>query len=105
MVEIRVKWVLQLLEVRFKLSISYFNLSLICSIGESDGTVEYTGADTFFGKTASLLQGTNEYSNLQKMMIHVIQVLVVISSVLCLIVLIYLSTVTVFKEGKSFFLV
>merc|ERR1719399_851371 len=32
--------------------------------GEVEGTVEFTGADTFFGKTASLLAQTAENSNL-----------------------------------------
>ncbi len=29
--------------------------------GEVEGTVQYTGVDTFFGKTASLLQVITEY--------------------------------------------
>eukprot|EP01034_Spumella_vulgaris_P039740 gene39740-49112_t len=33
--------------------------------GEVEGTVEFTGVDTFFGKTASLLQSDPENSNLQ----------------------------------------
>jgi H+-transporting ATPase len=42
--------------------------------GEVEGTVEFTGADTFFGKTASLLGQTNESSNLQKVLIHIVLV-------------------------------
>ena len=38
----------------------------------------------------SSLQGTNEYSNLQKILIRIIVVLVVISTALCSIVFIYL---------------
>jgi hypothetical protein len=34
--------------------------------GETEGTVEFTGANTFFGKTASLLQGDDEMGHLQK---------------------------------------
>ena len=33
--------------------------------GETEATVEFTGAETFFGKTAQMLQSTEEYSNLQ----------------------------------------
>ena len=33
--------------------------------GEVAGTVEFTGQDTFFGKTVSMLQGAEEPSNLQ----------------------------------------
>ena len=36
--------------------------------GEVEGTVEFTGSNTFFGKTASLLQGTDELGNLQKVL-------------------------------------
>jgi len=31
-------------------------------------TVEFTGVNTFFGKTASLLQETHEHSHLQKIL-------------------------------------
>mmetsp|Transcript_27806 Transcript_27806/g.28050 ORF Transcript_27806/g.28050 Transcript_27806/m.28050 type:complete len:957 (+) Transcript_27806:147-3017(+) len=58
--------------------------------GEVEGTVEYTGGDTFFGKTAALLAGTVEYSNLQIMLLKIMGVLVVMSITLCLIVFIYL---------------
>ena len=39
--------------------------------GEVEGTVEFTGSNTFFGKTASLLQETHEYSHLQKILMTV----------------------------------
>jgi H+-transporting ATPase len=58
--------------------------------GETTGTVEFTGADTFFGKTAALLAQTAELSNLQKTIISIVIVLVVISISLCLIVFLYL---------------
>jgi H+-transporting ATPase len=58
--------------------------------GEVEGTVEYTGANTFFGKTASLLSGPNEISNLQMILIKIMVVLVVASVVLCIIVFVYL---------------
>ena len=61
--------------------------------GEVEGTVEFTGAETFFGKTAALLVGTNEHSNLQKILINIVIVLVVMSFILCSIVFIYLLLV------------
>ena len=39
--------------------------------GEVEATVEFTGADTFFGKTASLLGETHEYSHLQIILMKV----------------------------------
>lgn len=65
--------------------------------GEVEGTVEFTGADTFFGKTASLLGDTGEHSHLQQMLITIVLVLVVLSVTLCLINLIYLVV-----EGETF---
>ena len=58
--------------------------------------MEATGANTFFGKTASLLQGETQ-SNLQLLLIKVMKVLVVCSLTLCIIVLIYLKC-----EGETF---
>eukprot|EP00475_Leptophrys_vorax_P025001 TRINITY_DN3479_c0_g3_i1.p1 TRINITY_DN3479_c0_g3~~TRINITY_DN3479_c0_g3_i1.p1 ORF type:complete len:960 (+),score=272.83 TRINITY_DN3479_c0_g3_i1:233-2881(+) len=71
--------------------------------GETEATVEFTGADTFFGKTASLLGGANEVSNLQKILIKIMIVLVVISMVMCFINFGYLLSQHVsFKEALSF---
>ncbi|KAJ1440789.1 E1-E2 ATPase-domain-containing protein, partial [Ochromonadaceae sp. CCMP2298] len=70
--------------------------------GEVEGTVEATGAETFFGKTAALLGGTNEYSNFQKLLLSIIYVLVAISLVLCSIVFIYLLTEESVTEALSF---
>jgi len=58
--------------------------------GEVEGTVEFTGSNTFFGKTAFLLQGQDEHSNLQKILIDIMIVLVILSTTLCSIVFIYL---------------
>ena len=58
--------------------------------GEVEGTVEFTGADTFFGKTAALLQQTNEISNLQMVIVTIVIYLTVVSIALCLIVFFYL---------------
>jgi H+-transporting ATPase len=62
--------------------------------GETEATVEFTGANTFFGKTAALLAGTNESSNFQNLLVQIVMVLVVLSTVLCTIVFIYLLTRT-----------
>eukprot|EP01038_Epipyxis_sp_PR26KG_P014289 gene14289-19169_t len=70
--------------------------------GEVEGTVEFTGANTFFGKTAALLGGTNEYSNFQMLLLSIIAVLVVISVSLCLIVFIYLLTITSVVQALGF---
>ena len=58
--------------------------------GETEGTIEFTGVDTFFGKTASLLQGPVETSNLQNILIDIMIVLVILSLSLCTIVFVYL---------------
>jgi H+-transporting ATPase len=58
--------------------------------GEVEGTVEFTGADTFFGKTASLLEEKHEASHLQKILMSIMYVLVALSVSLCIIYLIFL---------------
>jgi H+-transporting ATPase len=65
--------------------------------GEVEGTVQFTGSNTFFGKTASLLQVDNEMGNLQKILMRIMLVLVAISITLCIIALIYL-----FCRGEQF---
>lgn len=47
--------------------------------GEVEATVEFTGSATFFGKTASLLQGDEELGNLQKVLLNIVIVLVILS--------------------------
>lgn len=54
--------------------------------GEVEGTVEYTGANTFFGKTASMLQGDNEIGNLQKVLMRIMIILVILSFTLSAVV-------------------
>jgi H+-transporting ATPase len=74
--------------------------------GEVEATVEFTGANTFFGKTASLLVDTGEFSHLQKVLLTIMMVLVVLSLVLCLINFIYLVVMGVdVKEALSFTIV
>jgi H+-transporting ATPase len=58
--------------------------------GEVESTVRHTGKNTFFGKTAALLQQQHELSNLQKLLIKIMSVLVVVSLILCAIVFTYL---------------
>ncbi|CAE7783548.1 H1B, partial [Symbiodinium microadriaticum] len=58
--------------------------------GEVEATVEFTGCDTFFGKTASLLQSEPEVSNIQKILIRIVLALTALSSVLCVIVFVFL---------------
>eukprot|EP01038_Epipyxis_sp_PR26KG_P012711 gene12711-17047_t len=58
--------------------------------GEVEGTVEFTGSNTFFGKTASLLQQTDELGNLQKVLLNIVIVLVIVSFTLSGVVFGYL---------------
>merc|ERR1719399_2334993 len=73
--------------------------------GEVEGTVEFTGADTFFGKTASLLAQTTENSNLQNILMAIMIVLVVVSLAACTIVYLYLIQSTDVVEALSFVVV
>jgi len=74
--------------------------------GEVEGTVEFTGASTFFGKTAALLENTNEVSFLQKILMKIVLVLVAMSVTLCVINFIYLYMKTKnVKESLSFTIV
>ncbi|EFN51245.1 hypothetical protein CHLNCDRAFT_37518 [Chlorella variabilis] len=75
--------------------------------GEVEGTVEFTGKNTFFGKTAQMLQGDGGLGNLQKILLKIMFVLVVLSLTLCFIALMYLifSKNESFKEALSFTIV
>jgi hypothetical protein len=42
-----------------------------CGSGEVEATVEFTGSQTFFGKTATLLQTVDGLGNLQKILLKV----------------------------------
>ena len=70
--------------------------------GEQEGTVEFTGGNSFLGKTAALLKGSTEISNFQKILVDIIIKLVILSVTLCTIVFIYLLQVTSFQESLSF---
>merc|ERR1719446_1923059 len=73
--------------------------------GETEGTVEYTGADTFFGKTAALLADTEELSNVQYLLIYIVRNLTLLSLVMCMVVLFYVWTIVPFMEALSFVVV
>merc|ERR1719502_1608639 len=70
--------------------------------GETEGTVEYTGVNTFFGKTAALLASTEELSNVQLLLIMIVRNLTILSLIMCTIVLIYVMTIVTFMEALSF---
>ncbi len=65
---------------------------------------QFTGKNTFFGKTAAMLQqGGNELGHLQKILLKIMFVLVVTSFVLCITAFGYLlGKGEVFKEALSF---
>merc|ERR1711988_778462 len=73
--------------------------------GETEGTVEYTGINTFFGKTAALLASTEELSNVQLLLIMIVRNLTILSLIMCTIVLFYVMTIVPFMEALSFVVV
>merc|ERR1719440_1529698 len=70
--------------------------------GETEGTVEFTGVNTFFGKTASLLAQSDEVSNMQKLLITITFTTTALSLVMCGMVLVYVTTIVSFMEALSF---
>jgi len=66
--------------------------------GEVEATVEYTGKNTFFGKTAAMIQSVEEMSHFQKILIKIMIFLITISLVLCATVLGFLMN----NEKQSF---
>lgn len=58
--------------------------------GEVEATVVFTGPNTFFGKTATLLGGDKGKNNMQKMLEQIMIILVILSIALCTISLVYL---------------
>merc|ERR1719160_133443 len=73
--------------------------------GEVEGTVEFTGSNTFFGKTAALLADTEELSNVQRLLIHIVRSLSILSLIMCLIVMFWVWRLVPFKEALSFVVV
>jgi len=70
--------------------------------GEVEGTVEFTGKNTSYGKTVSMLQIDAEPSNLQNMLMDIMIVLVVVSLTLCSVVYLHLAHITSVVEALSF---
>merc|ERR1719182_578511 len=70
--------------------------------GETEGTVEFTGVNTFFGKTAALLAATDEVSNMQKLLMLIVFTTTTLSLIMCSIVLFYVMTIVPFLEALSF---
>jgi H+-transporting ATPase len=65
--------------------------------GESEAIVTGTGAETFFGKTAALIEGVDELGHFEKVLREIMWMLVGAGSIVTGIVLIYLLA-----EGNSF---
>ena len=63
--------------------------------GEIEAIASATGAETFFGKTAALVQGVDELDNLEKTSRAVLLLIVSVSSVVSIVVLIYLCVIGV----------
>ena len=70
--------------------------------GDVEGTVEFTGRNTSYGKTVSMLQTDAEPSNLQNMLMDIMIVLVVVSLTLCSVVYLHLAHITSVVEALSF---
>jgi H+-transporting ATPase len=58
--------------------------------GEVEATVAYTGINTFFGKTAYLLNVKKGMDHLQKTLLTIVFVLTILSIILCLTCFIYI---------------
>jgi H+-transporting ATPase len=67
--------------------------------GEVHATVVFTGKNTFFGKTASLLGGSEGYSNLQKLLLKIMIILCVLAFLLCGTAFVYL--IVKYKNAKE----
>lgn len=73
--------------------------------GEVEGTVQYTGVNTFFGKTAALLQSVeSDLGNIHIILRYVMYFLTIFSFALCVICFIYLMAhiKTSFKDALEF---
>merc|ERR1711988_155828 len=73
--------------------------------GETEGTVEFTGINTFFGKTASLLAQGEEVPNMQKLLITITFTTTALSLILCTMVMVYVTTIVSFVDALSFVVV
>ena len=75
----------------------------ICKRGDLEAIVCATGANTFFGKTSTLVGSVTQRGNLQKILLKVAFSLLIISSILAIIILIVVSLKGInFLESLSF---
>ena len=58
--------------------------------GETEATVEFTGVNTYLGKTASLLKKKTEISNIQRFLVRIVLILTSIALVVVVVSLLYL---------------
>ena len=71
--------------------------------GEIEATVSATGSQTFFGKTADLVQGVDELGHFEKVLREIMIILVAAGSIICFIVFCYLLNIGVdFWEVLAF---
>ena len=71
--------------------------------GEIDATVCATGSQTFFGKTADLVQGVDELGHFEKVLREIMILLVASGVLICAVVFFYLLTIGVdFWEVLAF---
>jgi H+-transporting ATPase len=74
--------------------------------GETEATVDQTGMNTFFGKTANMIQSVDELGHLQKVLLTIMGGLIILSFALCGITLWYLlDQGQKVKESLSFVVV
>ena len=71
--------------------------------GEIEATVTATGSQTFFGKTADLVQGVDELGHFEKVLREITYILVAVGFFICALVFIYLLSIGVdFWEVLAF---
>ena len=71
--------------------------------GEIEATVTATGSQTFFGKTADLVQGVDELGHFEKVLREITYILVAVGFFVCTLVFIYLLSIGVdFWEVLAF---
>ena len=63
--------------------------------GEIEATVTATGSQTFFGKTADLVQGVDELGHFEKVLREITYILVAVGFFVCTLVFIYLLSIGV----------
>ena len=79
----------------------YVYMTYTIHLGEVEGTVEFTGADTSLVRLITA-RGTNETSNLQKTLVGIVLVLTIVISYILLNLFDYLLTILSVDEAMSF---